>query len=111
MIVLDTHALIWMDGDSARLGPRARQLIEKAFGGPGIAVSAISFWECAALVARGRIDLPASVDRWRSPEIGMPAHLPIKGQNALLTDNTNPRSPRFRVRPARLVKSKVESVS
>ncbi|MBI2571739.1 MAG: hypothetical protein HYV63_32415 [Candidatus Schekmanbacteria bacterium] len=33
MIVLDTHALLWMDGDDASLGPCSREMICEAWRG------------------------------------------------------------------------------
>ena len=66
MIVLDTHARIWRDADDAALGPQARARIEQAWRAGEVAVSAISFWECAMLVDKGRIALPLAVDGWRA---------------------------------------------
>ena len=70
MIVLDTHVLIWMDADDAALGPQARARIEQAWRGGEVAVSAISFWECAMLVDKGRIALPLAVESWRAGLLG-----------------------------------------
>lgn len=66
MILLDTHVLVWMDEDNSKLGQRARGFIEKAFRGDEVAVSVISFWECALLAAKDRITLPAPMATWRS---------------------------------------------
>ena len=65
MILLDTHTLIWMDANDAQLGKRARQHIEAAWQANAVYVSAITFWECAQLVERGRIRLPVPVAQWR----------------------------------------------
>ena len=70
MIVLDTHVLIWMDADDAALGPQARARIEQAWRAGEVAVSAISFWECALLAEKGRIVLPLAVERWRAGLLG-----------------------------------------
>ena len=43
LIVLDTHALIWLDQDDPALGPVARQRIASALQEKVLAVSAISF--------------------------------------------------------------------
>lgn len=51
MILLDTHALLWMSAGSDALGPRARGSLASA----PLAVSAISFWEVAMLAGKGRI--------------------------------------------------------
>ena len=65
MIVLDTHALLWMDRNDPMLGPQARALIENTWRSDVVAVSAISFWETALLADRGRIVLPVSAEAWR----------------------------------------------
>jgi PIN domain nuclease of toxin-antitoxin system len=70
VIVLDTHVLIWMDADDAALGPQARARIEQAWRAGEVAVSAVSFWECAMLVERGRIVLPLAVEGWRAGLLG-----------------------------------------
>lgn len=65
MILLDTHALIWMDADDAALGRRSRSLIDSALLDGALAVSAISFWECSMLHQRRRVRLPKSCRAWR----------------------------------------------
>ena len=65
MILLDTQAALWMDSGDARLGPRSRQEIERAWQSEGIAVSAITFWETAMLRDKGRIRFPDDVLSWR----------------------------------------------
>lgn len=65
MIVLDTHALLWMDRNDPMLGPQARGLIENTWRSDVVAVSAISFWETALLADRGRIVLPVPAEDWR----------------------------------------------
>lgn len=65
MIVLDTHALIWwINADAARLSGAAKQAIEAALSGDGLVASAISAWEIAMLVAKGRLELTMDVERW-----------------------------------------------
>lgn len=54
MIVLDTHAWIWWSAESSRLSSRARSAIEQA---DAVGVCAISCWETAMLVAKGRLRL------------------------------------------------------
>ena len=55
MILLDTHALVWTVADPKRLSAPALAAIRKARKEDGLAVSAITLWELAALLARGRI--------------------------------------------------------
>ena len=55
MIVLDTHVLLWAIADSKKLSRAADAAIRRSRLVDGLAVSAISLWELAFLVARGRI--------------------------------------------------------
>ncbi len=62
MILLDTHALVWAVAESKRLSRAAAAAIRKARAGDGLAIAAISLWELAALVARGRIQAYGTVE-------------------------------------------------
>jgi PIN domain nuclease of toxin-antitoxin system len=65
VILLDTHALIWWVAEPDRLPASARQLIDAAVeADEPIAVSSISFWEIAMLVARQRLVFSIHVDTW-----------------------------------------------
>jgi PIN domain nuclease of toxin-antitoxin system len=55
LILLDTHVLIWAVDDSKRLSRAAASAIRRARRHGGIAVSAITVWELASMLARGRI--------------------------------------------------------
>lgn len=55
MIVLDTHVLLWAIADSKKLSRAADAAIRRSRQVDGLAVSAITLWELASLVARGRI--------------------------------------------------------
>jgi PIN domain nuclease of toxin-antitoxin system len=65
-VVLDTSALVWaFEGDKA-LGSRAAHSIEQAVI-DGIAhVSAISFWELALKIRKGKFGLAMSITDWRA---------------------------------------------
>lgn len=65
MILLDTHVLLWYRMGDRRLGRRARRTVERALSRRRAAVSAVSFWEVALLVSRGRIDLLVDPEAWR----------------------------------------------
>lgn len=52
LLLLDTHALIWLDQDHPSLGPEARARADLALQQGRLAVSAISFWEIAMYIAR-----------------------------------------------------------
>ena len=62
MILLDTYALVWAVADPKRLSRAAAAAIRDAQQEGGLAVSAITLWELAALVARGRIQAYGTVD-------------------------------------------------
>ena len=65
LLLLDTNALLWLRRGDARLGRIARGEIERAWQSDALAVSAISFWEVAMLVDKGRIRLSDDVHTWR----------------------------------------------
>ena len=66
MILLDTHALIWMDTGDRRLGRKSRTMIEKQWESSAVGVSAISFWEVGLLCTRGRLRLASPLNDWRN---------------------------------------------
>ena len=62
MILLDTHVLVWSVADSKRLTRAAVAAIRGAQREDGLAISAITLWELASLLARGRIQAYGTVD-------------------------------------------------
>jgi PIN domain nuclease of toxin-antitoxin system len=85
VILLDTHALAWMDSDDRALGPLARRALQEAWNLKRLAASAVSFWECAMLHARRRLVLPQSPRAWRSELLAAGLiELPIDGEIAVL---------------------------
>ena len=62
MILLDTHVLVWTVADSKRLSRAAAAAIRRSQREGGLAVSAITLWELASLVARGRIQAYGTVE-------------------------------------------------
>jgi PIN domain nuclease of toxin-antitoxin system len=62
VILLDTHVLIWSKTDSKLLSREARRAIERARQQDGLAISAISLWELALLLSRGRIQSFGTVE-------------------------------------------------
>ena len=84
MIVLDTHVLIWLDQGSNKLGNQAITLADEALAKNALFVSAISFWETAMLVLRGRITLSAEVGEWRQELLsGGLGEIPLDGDIAI----------------------------
>lgn len=76
MILLDTHVLIWwVNGDAERLSAAAMAAIDQASRGreQGLLVSAISCWEVAMLLSRGRLALGMDSERWLAMVQSSPA--------------------------------------
>ena len=81
MIVLDSHVLVWLDADRAELGGEAARLIDDEFAQDGVAVSAISFWEIAMLVAKGRLEIAKPLMLWREELLAAGLlELPVDGR-------------------------------
>ncbi len=72
-LLLDTHAWIWWNAQPARLSKRARRVIDALTDdGETALVSAISCWEAAKLVERGRLGLSVAVKDWIDLALGRP---------------------------------------
>ena len=86
VILLDTHAWVWWAADPDRLPRPARTRLSQAVGrGEPLHVSAISVWEVAMLVERGRLELTIPVEAWiaraeAAPEISF---VPVEHRTAL----------------------------
>lgn len=63
-LLLDTHAWVWWVAGSAELPRKTRRLVQAAFAQDQLWVSAISAWEVALLVQRGRLELRLPVREW-----------------------------------------------
>ncbi len=61
MIVLDTHAWIWLNDDAKRLSDGARKAIRRE---SELGVSTFSLWEVAMLCQYGRIKLDRPLQAW-----------------------------------------------
>jgi PIN domain nuclease of toxin-antitoxin system len=84
LIVLDTHVLVWVLSGSERLGRRARAMMDSSLANDALAVSAISFWEVAMLVSRGRIEIDARMEAWRTEVLTLGVReIAIDGEIAL----------------------------
>ena len=62
MIVLDTHVLVWAVAVPERLSKAARSAIRRAQQSNGMAIAAITLWELAVLITRGRIQAYGTLD-------------------------------------------------
>jgi PIN domain nuclease of toxin-antitoxin system len=86
MLLLDTNALLWLSGGSERLGRKARAAIEAAVDEEAAAFSAMSVWEAAVLVKKGRYELGQPVESWRTDllDAGL-RETPLEGLAAALS--------------------------
>ncbi len=71
-ILLDTHVLIWLLAGNPRLGAPARSLIQQAAADNALLVSAITPWEIAMLVSKGRLALDRDVGEWLGAALALP---------------------------------------
>jgi PIN domain nuclease of toxin-antitoxin system len=69
MIVLDTHAWIFLADDPRRIGKAARRAIARA---DRIGVAAVSLWELAVLVEKGRLSLDRELLPWMQDALADP---------------------------------------
>ncbi len=69
MIVLDTHAWLWWLSDPDQLG---RDVIKRIRGSERIGVAAVSCFEVAAAVAKGRITLDRGTLEWLQQALSAP---------------------------------------
>ena len=79
MLLLDTHAFVWLAMNSPKLGKQARRHASR-----GAHVSAITFWEMEMLAEVGRIKLGMTVSEAR--EVVLRANVtevPIDGRIAM----------------------------
>jgi len=72
LIVLDTHALVWAVNGDTRLGRKARELISETARTGRVAISAITPWEIALLVQKGRLGLASETGAWIKAALALP---------------------------------------
>ena len=79
MILLDTHAALWLRAGDARLGSAAIAEIQRAWETDFVA-SAISFWKMAMLRVKGRIGFSNDVCQWRQEQLNQGLiEIPVDG--------------------------------
>lgn len=84
MILLDTHVAIWIASNTPVLGKRRRALALAALAQDQLAVSTISFWEMALLIAKARFKSLDSAAQLREQILrGGATELPLTGDIAL----------------------------
>ena len=80
-MLLDTHVLVWLRTDASQMGREALGVVDRAWLAGEAAVSVITFWELAMLVAKGRMSLPDDVASWRRQNLrqGL-TEIPVDGE-------------------------------
>ena len=84
MIVIDTHVVVWMTTGTA-FGKRSMALVKRAVAEETAAVCAISFWEIAMLLAKGRLRALKSATEQRGKVLAAGIReLPLSGELCIL---------------------------
>ena len=95
MIVLDTHALVWWLQGAKRFSPAAKRAVEGARRQGPLIVSAITLFELATLVRRGRLALEVPGEQWISalPALPQLRFEPVSAELARLAGSLNEEMP------------------
>ena len=101
MILLDTHIILWLVLEPELLSQKAKKAIqEMRSSGDGIAISAITLFEIAQLVERGRVKLEIPVEQFLDAVEDTCVVLPIHSQIACRSQRFTeayPRDPAHRI--------------
>ena len=62
MILIDTHALVWLVGQPEKLSKAAASAIRRARSSDGLAIADVTVWELAFLLARGVLQSHGTVE-------------------------------------------------
>jgi PIN domain nuclease of toxin-antitoxin system len=71
-VLLDTHVLVWHMEGSKKIGKWAQAAVEAAAESDAALVSAITPWEIALLVSKGRLKLGTDVMDWLRDALASP---------------------------------------
>ena len=101
MLLLDTHVVVWILGDPARISKRAKQAIDDARAqAAGIFISDITLFEMANLISRNRLGLQVSLDSFLQEVESRFTILPINRHIAarcVQLPSTYPKDPMDRI--------------
>ena len=87
MIVLDTHIWVWWVSEPSRLSETYKNYLE-ANESFGMGVPAISCWEVAMLVAKGRLGFSVPVRDWIEQALAYPGIRLIELSPQIAVDST-----------------------
>ena len=101
MILLDTHVVLWLTSDPAKLSGKARAAIEASRkNGDGVAICDITLLELATLASKGRIRLDMSLESFLQEIEARFVVLPISGRacaRAMGLPTAYPKDPADRI--------------
>lgn len=101
MIVLDTHALVWLRTSPDQLSKAAADVIRKALKNDCVAIAAVTLWELSWLATNGRIDpggtVPAFLEKVTSGVVILPLSVEIAAQAAAFPAASYPKDPADRL--------------
>jgi PIN domain nuclease of toxin-antitoxin system len=81
MTLVDTHVVVWLALEPARISKRARAAIEEARrSAQGLGISDVTLLEIAVIESKGRIKLNASLETFLSEVEARFVVLPINGR-------------------------------
>jgi PIN domain nuclease of toxin-antitoxin system len=86
VILLDTHVLVWLTTEPAKLSKHASSAVRRASRAGGIGISAITLWELAWLATHGRLQLTGTVEAYLEEISSRVADLPITTKIAALAN-------------------------
>jgi PIN domain nuclease of toxin-antitoxin system len=86
VILLDTHVLVWLTSEPARLSKHASSAIRTANRAGGIGISAITLWELAWLASQGRVQVTGTIEAYLEEVSSRLAVRPITPQVAALAN-------------------------
>ncbi|MCR4298988.1 MAG: type II toxin-antitoxin system VapC family toxin [Gallionella sp.] len=72
LVLLDTHAWVWLLNGNQKINPKALRAIERSLSDEAALLSAISPWEIAMLVSKGRLTLDRDVGEWVQAAVSIP---------------------------------------
>ncbi len=72
LVLLDTHAWIWLLSGSPKINAKALKAVERSITEEAVLLSAISPWEVAMLVSKGRLTLDRDVGEWVLAAVSIP---------------------------------------
>ena len=72
LVLLDTHVWVWLLNGSQKINPKALRAIERSLSDEAALLSAISPWEIAMLVSKGRLTLDRDIGEWVQEAFSVP---------------------------------------